>query len=92
MIISFSNTPLVLACVCALLIAASHVLAAFMGRRITRWTTPLGAALHAVLAVLLFFAGAELDLFVLFILASVFVYSLLSLVSYKFGKKGESDR
>ena len=92
MIISFSNAPFVLACVCALLVLASHFASAFFGRRIARYATPLGAVLHLPLLVLLFFAGAELDLFVLFILASVFVYSLLSLVSYKIGKKGESDR
>lgn len=91
MIISFSNTPFVLACVCGLMILASHCLAAFMGRRITKWTTPLGAALHVVLAVLLFFAGAEFDLLVLTVLASVFLYSLLSFAC-KSGEKGESNR
>lgn len=91
MIISFSNAPFVLACVCALLVLASHFASAFFGRRIARYATPLGAVLHLPLLVLLFFAGAELDLFVAVLLASVLVYSLLNYVSYKKGQKGGRD-
>ena len=91
MIISFSNAPFVLACVCALLVLASHCASAFFGCKIARYATPVGAVLHLPLLVLLFFAGAELDLFVAVLLASVLVYSLLNYVAYKKGQKGGRD-
>lgn len=92
MIISFSNTPLVLACVCGLLILASHVASAFLRRNLTRYATLSGVALHVPLAILLFFTGAELDLFVAAMLLSVLIWSLLNYVSSLKEKKEGSDK
>ena len=87
MIISFSNAPFVLACVCALLVLVSHCASAFFGRRIARYATPVGAVLHLPLLVLLFFAGAELDLMVLALMVSVFTSALVGYLTYLNGKK-----
>lgn len=92
MIISFSNTPLVLACICGLFILTSHCVSAFCTGNTAKWATPLGVLLHVVASLLLFFAGAELDLLVACILFSVLVYSLLNYVAYLNGKKGGSDK
>ena len=92
MIISFSNTPLVIACVLALLILATHVLPMFLGKAVAKWLTPLGALLHPVAFVLLFLAGAELDFTVLALLVSVFVYSLVGYLSYLKEKKGGEQK
>lgn len=92
MIISFSNTPFVLACVCGIFILAAHCVQVFGGRDITRFTTPVSALLHVALAVLLFFAGAEFDLLVACILFSVLVYSLVGYISYIKDKKGDDGK
>ena len=90
MIISFSNTPLVIAAVCALVILGAHVSSAFLGRNIARWLTVFAAVLHLPLCVLLFFAGAELDLLVAFVLLSTLVYTLASYLAYL--KRGGVDK
>ena len=92
MIISFSNTPLVIACVLARMILVTHVLPLFLGKAVAKWLTPLGALLHPVAFVLLFFAGAELDFAVLALLVSVFVYSLVGYLSYLKEKKGGEQK
>ena len=92
MIISFSNTPLVIVCALALLILATHVLPLFLDKAISRWLTPIGALLHPVAFILLFFAGAELDLVVLSLVVSVFIYSLVGYISYLKEKKGEEQK
>ena len=90
MIISFSNTPLVLATVCLLLILGAHVLAALRGRNIARWLTLSAAVLHLPLCVLLFFAGAQLDLLVGAVLLGTLVYTLASYIAYI--KRGGKDK
>ena len=92
MIISFSNTPLVIACALAFVILISHFSPLFLGKAISRWLTPLGALLHPVAFVLLFFSGAQLDFAVLALLVSVFVYSLVGYLSYLKEKKGGEQK
>ena len=92
MIISFSNTPLVIACALAFVILASHVSPLFLGKAASRWLTPIGALLHPVAFVLLFFAGAQLDFVVLSLVVSVFVYSLVGYISYLKEKKGGVEK
>jgi hypothetical protein len=78
--------------VCGLLILASHVASAFLRRNLARYATLSGVALHVPLAILLFFAGVELDFFVAAMLLSVLIYSLLNYVSSLKEKKEGSDR
>ena len=87
MIISFSNTPLVLACVMGILILASHILPMFIKCGIGRIVSFIGIPLHLGLIVLLFFAGAELDFLVLALMASLLVYSLCGYLAYLKDKK-----
>ena len=88
MIISFTNTPLVLASVVGLLILAVHLFSAFLRVSLSRILTPLGVVLHVIGAVLLFFAGAGLDLTVACLLVSVFVYSLSAYIAAWLRKGG----
>ena len=88
MIISFTNTPLVLASVVGLLILAVHLFSAFRRVSLSRILTPLGVVLHVIGAVLLFFAGAGLDLTVACLLVSVFVYSLSAYIAAWLRKGG----
>ena len=91
MIISFSNTPLVMACVVGILILASHILPHLIKGRAGQLIGLVGIPLHLALFVLLFFAGAELDLVVLCLVASLFVYSLVN-YSFYLKNKREADK
>ena len=91
MIISFSNTPLVLACVVGILILGAHVGAAVFEGLLVRVVTYVAIALHLALFVLLFFAGAEMALMVLAFMASLFVYTLAGYLSYLI-KSGRADK
>lgn len=82
MIISFSNTPFVLACIVGVLIIASHCVGAFILGRVARLSSYIGLALHPFLLICLFLAGAGMDLAVASLMASVLVYSALSYASY----------
>ena len=90
MIIGFSNTPFVVACVLGLLITALHVCSAFLSGVLKRAATPLAICLHLGAIVLLFFAGAELDLVVTCLMASVLIYVLVGYISYVIGKNKEA--
>ena len=89
MIISFSNIPLVLASFVGVLIFASHVLSAFGKEGIRKIATLVGAFLHLVFFILFFLAGAELDLAVVALMASVLAYSVMNYVAYL--KEKEAD-
>ena len=91
MIISFSNTPLVMASIVGILILASHILPVFMKGRCAEVVKYIGIPLHLGLFVLLFFAGAELDLMVLALMVSVFTSALVGYISYLNGK-GEAGK
>jgi predicted MFS family arabinose efflux permease len=91
MIISFSNTPLVIAAVLGLAILVGHVLSAFYPSRWARVLTPIGILLHVGALVLLFFAGASFDLLVACLLVSVFVYSLSEYIARGIGKGGSDE-
>ena len=91
MIISFSNTPLVMACIMGVAILASHILPLFLSGGIKKGVSLIGIPLHLALFVLLFFAGAELDIMVLSLMVSLFVYSAVNYASY-LKDKGEADK
>ena len=88
MIISFSNTPLVIASVIGVLILAVHLVSAFYRSEWARVLTPVGVVLHIAASILFFFAGAELDLLVACLLISVFVYSLSAYIAAGIRKGG----
>lgn len=90
MIISFSNTPLVMACIVGVLILASHILSHLLKGRQGQIVRLIGIPLHLGLFVLLFLAGAELDLMVLALMASLFVYTLAGYLFHLKDKK-EAD-
>ena len=90
MIISFSNTPLVLACVVGGLILGAHVGAALLEGLLARVIAFVSIALHLCLFVLLFLAGAEMSLMVLAFMASLFAYTLIGYLSYLI-KGGRAD-
>jgi hypothetical protein len=89
MIISFSNIPLVLACLVGVLIFTSHALSAFGKEEVRRIATLVGAFLHAVFFILFFLAGAEIDLAAAALMASVLSYSVMSYVAYLKGKEAD---
>ena len=92
MIISFSNIPFVLACVVGALIALTHCASAFLKGALSRVMTKIGVALHLCAFLLLFFAGAELAVLVMCLMASVFIYTLLNYVSYLMNKKEDASK
>lgn len=92
MIISFSNIPFVLACAVGALIVLTHCASAFLQGGLSRFATMVGVGLHLFAFVLLFFAGAELDVLVTCLMVSVFVYTLLNYVSYLMNKKGDTGK
>jgi hypothetical protein len=91
MIISFSNIPLVLACVVGALILGAHVSSAVLKGRTARFGAFFAIFLHLALFVLLFFAGAEMSVMVLAFMASLFVYTLAEYISYRI-KSGRTDK
>ena len=90
MIISFSNTPLVLACLVGLLILGAHVGAAMLDGLLARVISFAAIALHLALFILLFFAGAEMALMVCIFMASLLVYTLAGYIRYI--KDGRADK
>ena len=87
MIISFTNIPFVLFCVCAVFVVALHVISTFFKGRIAIVATYANVGLHLGIFVLLFFAGARLDFAVATFMASVTVYVSLSYASYLINKR-----
>ena len=91
MIISFSNTPILLACILGVLILASHCVGAFLRGRVARFASYIGVALHPLLLICLFLGGSKMDIAVASLMASVLVYSALNYASYLMRSK-EADR
>ena len=87
MIISFTNIPFVLFCVCAAFAIALHVASTFFKGKAAMAATYVNVVLHLGIFVLLFFAGAGLDLAVATFMASVAIYLALSYAFYLVSKR-----
>ncbi len=83
----FNNVPLVIAMAVAVLVLCMHVLSGLLSGKLAVAINIFNIFLHVVYAVLMFFAGAELDIIALSMMASVLVYSLVSYIAYTVAEK-----
>ena len=84
---SFNNTPLVIAVAIAVLIIGVHVMSALLPKKTGTVLIAVNISLHIAFAVLMFFAGARLDVIAVSMMTSVLIYSLTSCVTYTVSKK-----
>ena len=84
---SFNNTPLVIAVAIAVLIIGVHVMSALLPKKTGTVLIAVNISLHIAFAVLMFFAGARLDVIAVSMMTSVLIYSLTSCITYTVSKK-----
>ena len=85
---SFNNTPLVIALAIAVLIIGIHVLSVLLAKKkMGTALTAVNILLHIAFSVLMFFAGARLDVIAVSMMTSVLIYSLTSCITYTVSKK-----
>lgn len=87
----FCESPL--ACVIIVLALAVNALMPFLKGALLKIIIPANISLHLVMIASLFILGAELSELILWMLASIIVYLIVSLLRAYFlkRKKGESD-